>query len=120
MVYTVISLALVLGALLVVSKKRRAKLKQSCAAAFKRIYSASAPVPGFSMRYQYGFPAFKVVFQTKAQCEEAAQLGLNAAFCKAIEDLCKPKRPRFDVQRAIFFTYTGHTEELLARMALPK
>lgn len=115
--YVVASLALVLGALLLTTNIRRAKLEQSSIAAFKHIYSVSVPAPSFSMRYQYGFPAFEITFQTKAQCEEAAQLGLNASFSKAIEGLCKPKSPRFDVQRAIFFTYIGHNEELLASHA---
>jgi hypothetical protein len=115
--YIAPSLALIFVVLLFATNKRRAKLKQSCIEAFKRIYSVSAPPPSFSMSYHYGFPSFEVTFRTKVQWEEAAQLGLNSSFSKAIESLCKPKRPRFDVQRAIFFTYIGHIEELLAARA---
>ena len=39
------------------------------------------------MKYSFGYPAFKVLFQSKLDEQAPSQAGLNGAFLRAIDEL---------------------------------
>jgi hypothetical protein len=123
MAYILVFLVIAIGVRLAMVKRRHARLQDSCLAAITRIYAGSDPLPSFTLRYQYGYPAFEIKFRTREQCEQAARLGLNASFTDTVETLCKglgtSRRP-FDAQRAIFFSYIGYVEDFLTNAAMRK
>jgi hypothetical protein len=59
------------------------------------------------------------VFRSKLDLQSAVEKGLDASFTMAIAELCKRRGPRslpFEAKRAVFFTYEGHGDELLAQI----
>jgi len=104
--------------LIAVAVWRQQRLKRACRAAFLRVYAEWTPVPHFEMSSSYGYPAFTVLFKTKPEVQAAEQAGLNAAFLREIDELCKGRgsktRP-FEAKVAVFFAHEGYMEELLNR-----
>jgi hypothetical protein len=108
---TPLTLLLAIIVLLVVAyavfgRQRHVRLQAACSDAFESTYATTAPRPAFEMAYSYGEPVFQVQFATKADMQAAADA--NAAFLRAIDELCQHRgrksRP-FKAERAVFFQY---------------
>ncbi len=84
------------------ARRRHARLKADCVAAFERIYAAT-PRPSFEMGYSYGEPVFQLKFASRPDMQAAAES--NAAFLRAIDDLCRDRghKRQFKAERAVFF-----------------
>ena len=96
-------------------------LRAECLPSFATVYDTFKPIPGFEMKYHYGYPAFTITFHNKEQREEAEKLGLNSSFVAEIGRICKERgsstRP-FEAERAVFFSYAGYVAEFLAKHQL--
>lgn len=82
---------------------------------FAGIYGSLSPAPKLMVSSSYGYPAFEVTFISKAAFGQAATL--NQDFKREINRVFRGYgsvgRP-FDAELAVFFTYPGHIDELLA------
>jgi hypothetical protein len=107
-------LLLVVVAWAVVDRRRHARLKAACVAAFEHAYSLVSPRPGFEMGYSYGEPVFQLRFASRADIQAAA--AANAAFLAAIDALCKDRgrKRQFKAQRAVFFQHPADDEPVVA------
>lgn len=106
--YTILILALLLSLLIIRGRRRHLRLKSECEAAFSRIYATYPSPPSFEMSYSYGYPAFKITFESKLQLETATYTGINKAFKREINALCKElgsKERPFTADSGVFFTY---------------
>jgi hypothetical protein len=99
------ALLLLIAVFLVLERRRHARLKIACFAAFEQCYAATVPRPSFEMGYSYGEPVFKIEFVSQADLQ-AATLA-NEAFLRAIDELCKKRgrKRQFKAQRAVFFQH---------------
>lgn len=99
------ALLLLIAVFLVFERRRHARLKAGCVAAFERAYASTAPRPAFEMGYSYGEPVFKIEFASKPDMHAAADA--NAAFLRAIDELCKDRgrKRRFKAQRSVFLSH---------------
>lgn len=113
MIHLATALLLLIAAYAVHARRRHARLKSDCSAAFERIYAATSPRPAFDMGYSYGEPVFQVQFANKADLQAAAVA--NAAFLTAIDALCKDKgrKRQFKAQRAVFFQHPEADEAVV-------
>ena len=71
---------LVILAWLAMTAWNHRRLNRACYAAFAQVYSNSVPSPTFEPSSSYGYPHFKVTFETKPAMEAADRAGLNQ-FC---------------------------------------
>ncbi len=112
-------LALLLSLLIIRGRRRHLRLKSACEAAFSRVYATHPSPPSFEMSYSYGYPAFKITFESKLQLETATHTGINKEFKREINALCKglgSKERPFTADSGVFFTYQGWLEEQLSRV----
>ena len=107
-------LLLAVAAWIVFDRRRHARLKAGCVAAFEHAYSLVTPRPGFEMDYSYGEPVFEVRFGSRAEKQAAADA--NAAFLGAIDTLCKDRgrKRQFKAQRAVSFRHPDEDEPVVA------
>ena len=112
LLFTCLLLAVV--AWIVIDRRRHARLKTACVAAFEHAYSLVSPRPGFEMGYSYGEPVFQLQFASRAHMQAAADA--NAAFLAAIDALCRDRgrKRQFKAQRAVFFQHPGEDEPVAA------
>ena len=104
------ALLLLIAGYVVFDRRRHARLKAACTAAFGTAYAKTSPSPAFEMSYSYGEPVFKVEFASKEAMQAAA--GANAAFLQAVDTLCKDRgrKRQFKAQRAVFFRHPADEE----------
>jgi hypothetical protein len=110
--YLFASILLVIVAWVALELQARLRLKTRCLAAFTRAYATSSPPPTFLMAWSYGEPQFHIRFQSTAH--QSANAVANAAFTRAIDELCQGsgrKRRPFRAERAIFFTHPADATE---------
>ena len=93
------------------ARRRHKRLQADAVAAFERIYAATSPRPAFDMGYSYGEPVFQLKFASKA--DQHAAVDANAAFLRAIDDLCKGRgrKRQFKAERAVFFQHPAQAAE---------
>ena len=78
--------------------------------AFNSIFENLIPRPKYELDWQYGFPSFKITFETKEVLDLSKSDGLTEEFSERIGEICKKegrKKIPFDVSKAIWFTYDG-------------
>ena len=107
------ALLLLIAGYVVFDRRRHARLKAACVAAFEQAYAATSPLPAFEMSYSYGEPVFKVEFASKEAMQAAA--GANGAFLQAIDILCRDRgrKRQFKAQRAVFFRHPADDEPVV-------
>lgn len=84
-------------------------------AAFHDAYAHLPNPPCMKISSTHGFPVFEIKFRSKAERDTAA--AQNEDFKSAIDEIYKGSGLRmnpFSAERAIFFTYEGHVDELIA------
>ena len=104
-----------------ISKQRTRE--QQYWAAFESVFSSLPATPKYEQRYSYGYPAFTVTFASKPDLDENRTNGLTERFTKRIGELCKDsgsKKHPFDAERAIWFTYEGEIDEIVARSQITR
>ncbi len=108
------ALLLLIAAYVVFDRRRHARLRAACVAAFEQAYATTSPLPTFEMSYSYGEPVFKVEFASKEAMQAAVDA--NAAFLRAIATLCKDRgrKRQFKAQRAVFFRHPADDEPVVA------
>lgn len=108
------ALLLLVAAYVVFDRRRHARLRAACVAAFERAYAATSPLPAFEMSYSYGEPVFKVEFASRQAMQDAA--GPNGAFLQAVDALCRDRgrKRQFKAQRAVFFRHPADDEAVVA------
>lgn len=114
-----IAILLAVFAILLVSsgsdKARKSDPAQLAEPVFNRVFGALSPPPKLKASWSYGYPAFEVTFGSKTQMDGAAML--NADFKRELNTLFRGDgsldRP-FDAEMAVFFTYPGHIDEMVA------
>ena len=104
------ALLLLIAGYVVFDRRRHARLKTACTAAWEQAYASTASKPSFEMAYSYGEPVFKIEFASKVA--QAAAADANAAFLQSIDALCKGRgrKRQFKAQRAVFFQHPGDDE----------
>lgn len=107
------ALLLLIAGYAVFDRRRHARLKAACTAAYATTYAATATPPSFEMGYSYGEPVFKIEFASKEALQAAADA--NAAFLRSVAVLCKDsgRKRQFKADRAVFFQHSG-ADELVA------
>jgi hypothetical protein len=96
-------------------RKERERTKSLVDAAFRDAYAQLPNPPSMKISSSYGYPAFEIMFQSKAELDGAAVQ--NEGFKVAIDGIYKGYGPRsrpFSADMAIFFTYDGYLDELRA------
>jgi hypothetical protein len=101
-------------------RKERARIKSQVDAAFQNAYARLPNSPSLKISSSYGYPAFEVMFRTKAERDSAA--AQNEEFKGEIDAIYKGYGPRnrpFSADMAIFFTYDAYLDELRAQFKTP-
>jgi hypothetical protein len=91
---------LVILAWLAMTAWNHRRLNRACYAAFAQVYSNSVPSPTFEPSSSYGYPHFKVTFETKPAMEAADRAGLNQELRRRLDELCKHEGQRWRPFRA--------------------
>lgn len=80
--------------------------RRRCKAIYASVFNQQAMIPEYEMQFFYGYPSFKITFQSAKELAEAKKQGLTDAFMKAIAKECKDEgskdRP-FDPSHAVHF-----------------
>ncbi len=104
-----------IGLRIAISGTPQNQTEQIVRPAFHRIYGALPSCPALKVSSSYGYPAFEIVFASKADFERAADQ--NSEFKREIEGLFARygavDRP-FDPELATFFNYPGRIQEMVA------
>lgn len=85
-------------------------------AAFQTAYAQLSSRPSIVASSSYGFPAFEIKFRSRLELETAS--ARNDVFKAEIDKIFKDYGSRwnpFSAEKAIFFTYDGHLDELRTR-----
>ena len=115
-----LALALLLTWIAILVRRHR-RIKRASGAVFAQVYANWSPLPEFKLSYSYGYPAFRVTFESKIDLNAAVEAGLNTEFLGLIGGLCKDygsKRRPFRAEAAVFFTYHGYFNDLRRRLGL--
>jgi hypothetical protein len=115
-----LALALLLAWIAILVRRHR-RIKRASDAVFARVYANWSPLPEFKLSYSYGYPAFRVTFESKLDLNAAAEAGLNTEFLGLIGGLCKDfgtKRRPFRADRAVFFTYQDYINDVRRSLGL--
>lgn len=100
-------------------RKERERTRRLVDAAFRESYAQLPRPPSMKMSSSYGYPAFEVIFRSKADMDDAAMR--NSQFKDAIDSIYKGYGPRsrpFRAEMAIFFTCGDYRAELRAQSNL--
>ena len=117
--YVGIAVLLLIGWIIAIQprvRKEREKYKNLVDAAFRDAYARLPNPPSMKISSSYGYPAFEIMFRSKAERDSAATC--NEEFKAAIDGIYKGYGPRsrpFSADMAIFFTYDGYLDELRAQ-----
>ncbi|MBS0633022.1 MAG: hypothetical protein JSS11_14005 [Verrucomicrobia bacterium] len=96
-------------------RREKARTDGLVAAAFQEAYGHLAPPPALKASSSYGYPAFEVIFNSKAELESAASG--NEAFKAAIGRIYQrigSGSLAFNADKAIYFTYSEPLAEPVA------
>ena len=117
--YAGAGLALLFGLVIVAlwrGRKVREQTRKLADKPFLDAYGQLSPPPSIVISSSYGYPAFKIIFRSRADMEAAAprNAAFRAGIDKAFEGYGPRKRP-FSADQAIFFTHEGYFDEIRAR-----
>ena len=111
-------LALLLIPLALPGREKHKRLVRSSEAIHRTVYSSLSTPPRLEVSYLYGYPFFKITFRSQEELQITTQSGVNLAFMREIEALCKSRGPKshpFSADQGVFFTYEGWLEEQVAK-----
>jgi hypothetical protein len=117
--YVGIAVLLLIGWIIAIQprvRKERERTKSLVDAAFRDAYARLPNPPSLKISSSYGYPAFEVMFRSKAERDSA--VAQNEEFKGAIDGIYKDYGPRsrpFSADMAIFFTYDSYLDEFRAQ-----
>jgi hypothetical protein len=104
------------------SALRIRRIRRAGTSAFILVYQHFVSQPTFKMSFSYGYPHFQIMFESKAELQAATDTGLNGEFLRVIDEICKKEgtktRP-FSAAKAVFFTYSGYSDDVRKLLRLP-